>query len=94
MRVGDDAADRREQVMPDVPGNRLHVAPKAQVLAQQTMLHHLGPKDPGEQRRIPVFGRNAFNQAGSVLPGRWRIEVRDRGGWVGALDLVLSNRAA
>jgi hypothetical protein len=29
-----------------------------------------------------------------LAPGRWRIEVRDRGGWVGALDLVLSNRAA
>ncbi len=50
---------------------------------------------PGDEREVMS---EVLRQGRVLLPelaaGHWRIEVRDREGWVGALDLSLDNRAA
>lgn len=64
----------------------------------------LGAEAARRQTRIALFKgpREVLSEGlrqGRVLlpelaPGVWHVEVRDREGWVGGLDLVLSNRAA
>lgn len=64
----------------------------------------LGREAPGRGTRITLrrgdreVASEMLRQGRVLLPemgeGQWRVEVRDSGGWLGELDLVLTRRAA